>query len=87
MLFDEANVQNAFSAYFCGVIGREHRLAKAEYGGDIATRFHLVILRADPGRLAGQHLCRALRIDEFDQSLFAHGIERDDLDASLRCLL
>ena len=38
VLFDEAHVQHAFSARLCDVVGREHRLAKAEYGGDVATR-------------------------------------------------
>ena len=69
------------------VVGGEDMLADAEDHRDIAARPHLMVLRADPRLLAGQHLGRALRVDEDLEPLFPDRVEGDDLDTALRGFL
>ena len=64
------------------VVGGEHVLADSENDRDITADLNLMVLAADHGFLAGQHLGGILRIDEGFQALFPDRIEGDDRYAS-----
>ncbi len=70
-----------------GGIDLHQRLADARERRKVATDLHLVVLRADAGLLAGQHLRRRLRIEERLEPAFAQRIEGDDRHAATRGLL
>ena len=87
VLLDEGHVEHAFAFRLGLVVGGEDMLADAEHHRDVAADLDLMVLTADPGFLAGQHLRRILRVDEGLQPFFPHRVEGDDLHAALGRIL
>ena len=88
MLLDEGVVEHRPATLPLGnVVGFDQRLAQAEQCRDIAAGLNLVVLRTDRRRSTGQHLGRALRVQEFDQPAFLQRVEGDDRNATLPCIL
>ena len=65
----------------------QHMLGDAGQRGDVAARPHLQITVGDFGGRAHGHLPRALRVGEFQQAIFAQGVDRHDAAATLGRLL
>ena len=80
---DEVIVEHAPASPLCVVICRKHALADAEDRGDVAAGANLMVLRADAGLTAGQHLADVLGVGEIFEALLPHRIESDDRHASL----
>ena len=70
--------QRAAPAFIFG----KHIFAQPHDRRDVAARAHLQILATDRRTIAGQHLGWPLRVDEFDQPLFANGVEGHDFAAA-----
>ena len=87
MAFDEVDIEHAPAAPLRLVVSGEDALAEAENRGDVAAWPNLVILSADAGLVAGQHLADVLWVDEIFEALFANRIEGDDRNASPRDVL
>ncbi len=83
VLLDEESIDDTFALLLGRIVRGEDMLADPDDDGDVAANLHLVVLAADLRRLSCQHLRRVLGIDEDFQALFTHGIEGDDLNASL----
>ena len=52
----EIDVEHSAPLRLGGVVGGKHVFADAGKDSDVAARLHLVVLRADAGLLARQHL-------------------------------
>ena len=83
MPVQEVMIQHAAPAAF----QRQHMLGDTGQRGDVAARAHLQIAVGDLGRCAHGHLPRALRVREFQQTLFAQRVDGDDAAAALGRLL
>ena len=88
VLLDEVMVDD-FMRFrgLCLIVGLDHDLAQAEDRRHVSTGLELVVLVRDDGFLARHHGQRVLRVDEGNEPLFDHRVERDDLAAAILQIL